>query len=56
VPEYWVVSIPNREVIVHRGLRHGSYRQVTRLSENDSVSAAAMPEESIAVKLVFGGE
>jgi Uma2 family endonuclease len=56
VPEYWVVSIPNRELIVHRGLSHGSYRQMTSLSENDMLSVTLMPEESIPVKLVFGDE
>jgi Uma2 family endonuclease len=56
VPEYWVVSIPNRELIVHRSLHQGSYQQVTTLSENETVSIASIPEESIPVKLVFGDE
>jgi Uma2 family endonuclease len=56
VPESWVVSIPNRELIVHRGLSHGSYRQMTSLSENATLSVTLMPEESIPVKLVFGDE
>jgi Uma2 family endonuclease len=56
VPEYWVVSIPNREVIVHRDLRHGTYRQVTRLSERDTVSVASVPEKSLPVALIFGEE
>jgi Uma2 family endonuclease len=56
VPEYWVVSIPNREAIVHRDLRHGAYRQVTALSERDTVSLASAPEKSIPVALIFGGE
>jgi Uma2 family endonuclease len=56
VPEYWVVSIPNREVIVHRDLSHGIYRQVTRLSEHDEVSVASAPEKSLAVALIFGDE
>jgi Uma2 family endonuclease len=56
VPEYWVVSIPNREVIVHRDLRHGAYRQVTTLSEHDTVSIASAPDKSIPVAVIFGGE
>ena len=56
VPEYWVVSIPNREVIVHRDLSHGAYRQVTRLSERDTVSLASAPEKSLPVVLIFGDE
>lgn len=53
-PEYWVVSIPNREVIVHRGLSNGRYAQVTALSERDTLSAACAPERSIRVALLFG--
>jgi len=56
VPEYWVVNIPNRELIVHRGLRDGRYQQITALSENDTASVACMPEESIPVRLVFDDE
>lgn len=56
VPEYGPVSIPNREAIVHRDLRHGTYRQVATLSERDTVSVASAPEKSIPVALIFGGE
>jgi Uma2 family endonuclease len=56
VPEYWVASIPNREVIVHRDLWHGTYRQVTTLSEGDRVSIASAPEKSIPVSQIFGDE
>jgi Uma2 family endonuclease len=56
VPEYWVVSIPSRELIVHRGLDNGRYQEVTALSGNDPLSAASAPEKSISVKLVFGDE
>jgi len=56
VPEYWVVSIPDRELIVHRGLGNGHYHEVSTLSGSDPLSAASAPEKSILVKLVFGGE
>jgi len=56
VPEYWVVSIPYRELIVHRGLDNGRYQEVTTLSGNDALSAASAPGKSILVKLVFGDE
>jgi Uma2 family endonuclease len=56
VPEYWVVSIPHREVIVHRDLSHGTYRQVTKVSERDTVSVASAPEKSFRVALIFGCE
>ncbi len=38
VPEYWVLDIANRWLVVHRHPLDGDYRQVTRLAEQEIVS------------------
>jgi Uma2 family endonuclease len=38
VPEYWVLDIANRWLVVHRHPLDGEYRQVTRLGEPETVS------------------
>jgi Uma2 family endonuclease len=53
VPEYWVVSIPNRELIVYRNLNSGRYREVLKLSEDAAVSMVSRPEISVQVALLL---
>jgi Uma2 family endonuclease len=38
VPEYWVLAIQQRRLIVHRHLTQGSYGEATLLSETEEVS------------------
>jgi Uma2 family endonuclease len=38
VPEYWVVDIPNRMLVVHRHPEKGAYRQVEGFNEAEMVS------------------
>jgi Uma2 family endonuclease len=38
VPEYWVLDIASRWLVIHRHPVDGEYRQVTRLSEQESIS------------------
>ncbi len=49
VPEYWVVSIPDRELIVYRNLSVGRYREVLKLSEDATVSIVSHPDISMPV-------
>lgn len=53
-PEYWVVNIPNREVIVYRDLSRGRYRQVTTFPAGDTVSLECAPDNSLPVASIFG--
>src|SRR5690349_13136407 len=39
VPEYWVLDIPGRRLIVHRGLTQGQFEQIEMLPEGAAVSA-----------------
>ncbi|HEY3455641.1 MAG TPA: Uma2 family endonuclease [Bryobacteraceae bacterium] len=42
VPEYWVLDIPGRRLIVHRGLMQGQFEQIDTLPESAVVSAGGM--------------
>ncbi len=48
VPEYWVLDLRSRRLIVHRNPDNGTYRETLILSETDLVSPAGRPE-TIAV-------
>ena len=39
VPEYWVLDITGRRLIVHRGLTQGQFEQIETLPESATVSA-----------------
>jgi Uma2 family endonuclease len=49
LPEYWVVSIPNRELLVYRQPTADGYTDVQTFGENDSVSPLAAPHASVRV-------
>ncbi len=42
VPEYWVLDVPRRALIVHRAPRSGAYTDVRTLSENETITAVAL--------------
>ena len=42
VPEYWVLDIPGRRLIVHRGLTQDHFEQIEMLPESAVVSAGGM--------------
>lgn len=43
VPDYWVVDVAGREVVVHREPAAGRYGLVRRVREGESVEAALLP-------------
>jgi len=49
VQEYWVVSIPDRQVIVHRSPTTGGYKAKQTFAEGDTVSPLAAPTVEIKV-------
>ena len=53
VPEYWVVDIADRKLIVHRALDAGSYGEVTTFAEEATVSIGCRPEEPVQVRLLL---
>jgi Uma2 family endonuclease len=42
VPEYWVLDVPGRRLIVHRDLVQGQFEQIEALPESAVVSAGGM--------------
>jgi len=38
VPEYWILDLPGRRVLVHRVPDEGDYRDVLELGENDTLA------------------
>lgn len=49
IPEYWVVDLVNRRLIVCRNPTEGVYRDVKVFAETESVSTATRPEAAIPV-------
>ncbi|WP_395094659.1 Uma2 family endonuclease [Armatimonas sp.] len=49
VPEYWVVNLTGRTVIVHRNPVGDEYRSVAVYDETQTVSPEAAPEHGIAI-------
>jgi len=43
VPEYWILNIQDRELIVHRGVHEGRYREILTLSEGSFISPVSRP-------------
>ena len=41
IPEYWVVDLNGRRIVVHQDPAHGQYRSVIAYSDNESVSPLA---------------
>lgn len=53
VPEYWVVNLTGRTVIVHRRPVGEDYQSIVTYNENESISPEAAPEHAIALAEIF---
>ena len=53
IPEYWVVDCAAKAVEVHRAAAADGYRQVARVDLDGTVSPAAFPDVSLAVRQIF---
>lgn len=49
VREYWVLDVSARALFVHRHASGGSYKQVTRFAEDETVAPESRPEASVRV-------
>jgi Uma2 family endonuclease len=54
IPDYWVLDIENRRMIVHREPTGGKYNSVVAYSEEESVAPLAAPESEFRVRTAFG--
>ena len=53
VPEYWVVDVTGRKLIVHRGLTENRFQEVFTLSDQDNASPESRSDLSIAVSAIL---
>ena len=53
IPEYWVVDISGRRIIVHRDPREGAYGSIEAYSEQEAVRPLAAPEQAFPVSSAF---
>jgi Uma2 family endonuclease len=53
VPEYWVLDVAGRRLLVHRNPQSGTYADVAAYSEHESVSPLAAPEAHFCVADAF---
>lgn len=53
IPEFWVVDIRARRIIVHRAPSAGVYSTVTVFAEGESISPLALPTASLPVAAAF---
>lgn len=50
IPEYWVVDVNSRQIIVHRHPVAGRYRSTVEYGETEQVTPLAAPEHSSLVR------
>jgi Uma2 family endonuclease len=53
VPEYWVLDVAGRRLLVHRNPQAGTYADVAAYSEHESVSPLAAPQAQFRVADAF---
>jgi Uma2 family endonuclease len=56
VPEYWVVNLVDRELVVFRSAHEGVYRDRTTHRAGDHVAPGAWPDITLEVSELFPGE
>ncbi len=49
VRDYWVVDVNSAEIVVHRTLSGGVYREVVRYSARDTVTSLVLPQLSLCL-------
>ena len=49
IPEYWVLDVTNRRLIVHRRPQGGAYQEVVAYAESESVALLAAPDSAVVV-------
>jgi Uma2 family endonuclease len=53
VPEYWVLDIQGRKLIVHRALAQGRYERIQVLIERDTAALESHPDVSVQVSEIL---
>lgn len=53
VPEYWVIDIPHRSLIVHQDPNSGRYRSVQTFGEHEPVNSKSLADVSLSASRLF---
>ncbi len=53
IPEYWVLDVSDRRLIVHRKPERGRYRSVVAFGAEESVAPLAAPQNAVVVSSLF---
>ncbi len=53
IPEYWVLDVTNRRLIVHRRPQAGTYQDINVYAETESVAPLAAPDAVVEVGTFF---
>jgi Uma2 family endonuclease len=53
IPDYWIVDLAGRRILVHRDPAEGVYQSVTAYTEADTIEPLARPGAAFAVAAVF---
>ena len=53
VPEYWVLDLPNRRLLVHREPAEGGYKEFFIVAETDTVALPSSPTSVISLALLL---
>ena len=54
IPEYWVLDLEGRRMLVHRGPFENAYRSVTAHGEHHRIAALAAPAHEVRVGELLG--
>jgi len=49
IPDYWVIDLNARRIIVHRDPRDGAYHSIAAYAESEQVAPLASPDQSVLV-------
>lgn len=55
IPEYWIVSLPERAIHIYRTPQDGTYQHITTHAETEQVTPLAAPTSSVAVSQLLPG-
>jgi Uma2 family endonuclease len=53
IPEYWVVDVPGRRIVVHRGPRAGIYENVISYRADETIEPLSAPGRNLKVADAF---
>ncbi|MBL8233924.1 MAG: Uma2 family endonuclease [Bryobacterales bacterium] len=53
MPEYWVVDLNGRRIVVHRDPRDGAYATVSAYAESEEIRPLDAPEGGVAVGILL---